>query len=88
MDFKIHPLSYETGLIEDLHRLEERGIAHLIIIAGSCLVSNSSRFSSLNSPLLFVLSDDVPNGYPSIMSDYFEGQRPSRMLFLTMATDR
>lgn len=75
MDFKIHSLSYDTDLIEDLQRLEERGPARLIIIAGPCLVSDSSRFRSLNSPLLFVLADDAPNGYPSIMSDDFEGAK-------------
>ena len=45
----------------------------LFVIVGPCGVADGSLFRTLLTPLLFVICDDAPPGYPSVSSDDVQG---------------
>lgn len=65
-------LSAHDDLIEDLKRIETSYAPLLFVVFGPCL-TDRWRFSALTTPLLFVLSDDAPEGRPMVVSDDFAG---------------
>ncbi|MEK0218367.1 substrate-binding domain-containing protein [Bifidobacterium mongoliense] len=72
MSVRTHVLSAHDDLIEDLKRIETSYAPLLFVVFGPCL-TDSWRFSALTTPLLFVLSDDAPEGRPMVVSDDFAG---------------
>ncbi|MEE8738939.1 MAG: LacI family DNA-binding transcriptional regulator [Bifidobacterium sp.] len=73
MDTYVHVIPYEKDLIADLQTLRDDYSPKLFVIVGPCLVSDTSRFRSLRTRLLFVLCNDAPPGYPSVRSDDLQG---------------
>ncbi|MEK0209485.1 LacI family DNA-binding transcriptional regulator [Bifidobacterium mongoliense] len=69
---RTHVLSVHDDLVEDLKQIEATYAPLLFVVFGPCL-TDSWKFSSLTTPLLFVLSDDAPEGRPAVVSDDFAG---------------
>ena len=68
VEVRIHTVSIQEDLIEDLSRIEGMHAPLLFIFIGPCL-AEASGFSELSAPLLFIATDDAPAGYFQIMSD-------------------
>lgn len=68
-------IPYGEDFAEGLHRAEIAYNPAIFIFYGPCEISDSSQLEALGAPILFILSDDAPAGYPQIVSDDRHGAR-------------
>jgi DNA-binding LacI/PurR family transcriptional regulator len=68
-------IPYGEDFTEGLHRAEIAYNPAIFIFYGPCEIADSSQLEALKAPILFILSDDAPAGYPQIVSDDRHGAR-------------
>jgi DNA-binding LacI/PurR family transcriptional regulator len=73
IDTYVHIVPFGEDLIADLQRIREDDQPRMFVIVGPCGVADGSLFRTLLTPLLFVICDDAPPGYPAVSSDDVQG---------------
>ncbi|MCH4209435.1 LacI family DNA-binding transcriptional regulator [Bifidobacterium sp.] len=68
-----YPIPYSRDLVDGLIELERARHPAMFLLVGPCGVEDESRFSQIQTPMMFVLSDDAPAQRPSVESDDTEG---------------
>ncbi|MCI1220230.1 MAG: LacI family transcriptional regulator [Bifidobacterium sp.] len=69
LEIRVIRISYDEDLIAGLHRAEAECNPSIFFLYGPCEVTDASRYSEIRTPLLFIVSDDCPEGYPCVASD-------------------
>jgi LacI family transcriptional regulator len=72
---RVVTIPYGEDFAEGLHRAEIAYNPAIFIFYGPCEITDSSQLEALRAPILFILSDDAPAGYPQIVSDDRHGAR-------------
>lgn len=69
LEVQVVNIPYGEDLIDGLKEAEATYRPALFLLSGPCLVVDESRFRQIHTSMMFILCDDAPSGYPSVMSD-------------------
>lgn len=75
LDVRMVEVPFDNDLAAALHQYETVHRPQLFIVPGPCGACRDTAFSSIRTKLLFVLSDDAPEGPPAVVSDDYHGAR-------------
>ncbi|MCH4190586.1 MAG: LacI family transcriptional regulator [Bifidobacterium tibiigranuli] len=62
-------IPYGEDFVKGLQRAEDTYNPFVFFFFGPCEVTDPTQFDAVSTPILFILSDDAPAGYPQIVSD-------------------
>jgi DNA-binding LacI/PurR family transcriptional regulator len=75
LEIRVMHISYDEDLIEGLQKAETEYSPSIFFLYGPCEVTDTSRYCEVHTPMLFIASDDSPEGYPRVASDDRVGTR-------------